>query len=258
MITDSCCIKPLISHDFQKGERMPLDLLMESYCLACTSSGLATSAKCRDRTLPSPVSTVGVESAVLWMHKQSHMFGSLKKTTQVVLCIQADTVDVILTIRKGKKIFTFVTRQEDTEASCTLIRGQNGPSASRSPPPQVRVTPTQAWKQTVCVGGRAPGLGAVLHGSELTSSFLGGNGWGLSLYLLVLRCDGDTPKLLALKRACGSWWRGRRCLLSTRDYFLTHLIFATKANHRGVAGSQEDGERIKFTRDSLRQSNSIY
>lgn len=159
---------------------------------------------------------------------------------------------------EGKKIFTFVTRQEDTEAPRTWITGQNRPSASGAPAPQVRVTPTQAWKQTVRVGGRALGRGAVLRGSELTSSFLGGNRWGLSLYLLVLRCDDNTPKLLAFKRVCGSWWRGRRCLLSARDYFLTHLIFATKADHRGVAGVQEAGERIKFTRDSLRQSNSIY
>lgn len=48
MITNSCCIRLLISHDFQKGERMPLDQLMESYCLECTSLVPATNSKFKE------------------------------------------------------------------------------------------------------------------------------------------------------------------------------------------------------------------
>ena len=48
MITNSCCIRLLISHDFQKGERMPLDQLMESYSLECTSLVLATNSEFKE------------------------------------------------------------------------------------------------------------------------------------------------------------------------------------------------------------------
>lgn len=51
MITNSCCIRLLISHDFQKRERMLLDRLMESYCLECTSLVLATNSKFKETKL---------------------------------------------------------------------------------------------------------------------------------------------------------------------------------------------------------------
>ena len=51
MITNSCCIRLLISHDFQKGERMLLAWLMESYCLKCTSLVLATNSKFKETKL---------------------------------------------------------------------------------------------------------------------------------------------------------------------------------------------------------------
>ena len=51
MITNSCCIRLLISHDFQKGERMLLAWLMESYCLECTSLVLATNSKFKETKL---------------------------------------------------------------------------------------------------------------------------------------------------------------------------------------------------------------
>lgn len=65
MISNSCCIRLLISHDFQKGERMPLDQLMESYSLECTSLGLATNSKFKGTKLPSTVNTIRVPSALL-------------------------------------------------------------------------------------------------------------------------------------------------------------------------------------------------
>lgn len=51
MITTSCCIRVLISHDFQKGERMLLDQWMESYSFECTSLVLATNAKFKETKL---------------------------------------------------------------------------------------------------------------------------------------------------------------------------------------------------------------
>lgn len=51
MITNSCYIRLLISHDFQKGERMLLARLMESYCLECTSLVLATNSKFKETKL---------------------------------------------------------------------------------------------------------------------------------------------------------------------------------------------------------------
>ena len=51
MITNSCCIRLLISRDFQKGERMPLDRLMESYCSECTSLVLATNSNFKEMKL---------------------------------------------------------------------------------------------------------------------------------------------------------------------------------------------------------------
>lgn len=51
MITNSCCIRLLISRDFQKGERMPLDRLTESYCSECTSLVLATNSSFKETKL---------------------------------------------------------------------------------------------------------------------------------------------------------------------------------------------------------------
>ena len=66
MISNSCCIRLLISRDFQKGERMPLDQLMESYSLEYTNLELATNSKFKETKLPSTVNTIRVQSALLW------------------------------------------------------------------------------------------------------------------------------------------------------------------------------------------------